>query len=330
MYGGVSAVVGSHHLAQRPVDVMLGGMNATSGLVPHVTHRWQETFFQLESALCGQKICLLTGAGCSTESGIPDYRGEGTLRRARNPIQFREFSGSAQGRQRYWARAALGWPRFRAAAPNRAHHAAAVLEERGWVQGVITQNVDRLHAKAGSQRVVELHGALEEVVCLQCRVLEPRERVQDRLLVANPGWLEREVQVAPDGDAELDGSVIAQFNVVSCLQCGGELKPNVVFFGEGVPKQRVDDAFALLEQSDCLLVVGSSLAVFSGYRFVRRALERAQPVYVVNIGATRADPVARLRVAGPVGEVMELLAARALEETRDDRDRVLRKELSAD
>jgi NAD-dependent SIR2 family protein deacetylase len=215
---------------------------------------------------------------------------------------------SAAGRQRYWARATLGWSRFRAAEPNQGHRAAAALESAGALSGLITQNVDRLHQRAGHRRVVELHGALDEIVCLDCPARETRDHLQDRLLAANPGWLSRGVTLAPDGDAELAAEQVEDFVVLGCLVCGGTLKPGVVFFGEGVPRATVDAAFEVLSDADCLLVVGSSLTVFSGFRFVRRAVEQGKPVHVVNIGATRADSVAQARVAGPVGEVLTRLA----------------------
>ena len=284
-------------------------MSASVSWVPDPAVEWEEAFLALERALSGRRICLLTGAGCSTESGIPDYRGGGTARRARNPIQFREFLASETGRQRYWARATLGWPRFRKAEPGRAHRAAAALETAGALSGIITQNVDRLHSRAGSLRVVELHGALDEVVCLGCGAIEPREALQVRLLEANPHWSRREVSLAPDGDAELDAEMVKDFRVLGCVGCAGVLKPRVVFFGEGVPAPTVASAFELLHEAECLLVVGSSLAVFSGYRFVRRAVEQAKPVYIVNIGTTRADGVASGRVSGQAGEVLGRLAS---------------------
>ena len=179
--------------------------------------------------LAGRRVVVLSGAGCSTESGIPDYRGEGTRRRARRPVQYKEFIGSEVARRRYWARAVVGWPKFIGARPNPAHRALASLESANVVSGVITQNVDRLHQAAGSRRVVELHGALADVVCLDCGAHEPREALQERLLSLNPGWLGQAYELAPDGDADLDPAAVAGFQVAGCCRCGGPLKPDVVF-----------------------------------------------------------------------------------------------------
>ncbi|HSC86685.1 MAG TPA: NAD-dependent protein deacetylase [Polyangiaceae bacterium] len=278
--------------------------------VPAPVEGWELACERLVGALAGKRFCLLSGAGCSTESGIPDYRGGGTARRARSPIRFREFIQDELGRRRYWARSTLGWPRFRSAEPSRAHLGAASLEKGGRLTGIVTQNVDRLHTRAGAERVVELHGALAEVVCLDCGALESRDELQVRLLDANPGWLEQVVELAPDGDAELPVECVRDFRVCGCVRCGGVLKPRVVFFGEGVPVETVRAAYEHVDAAEALVVAGSSLAVFSGYRFVRRALERGCPVHVVNIGPTRADQVATERVAGAAGEVLERLAAR--------------------
>jgi NAD-dependent SIR2 family protein deacetylase len=268
---------------------------------------------RLADLLRRHTVCLLTGAGFSTESGIPDYRGEGTLRRARNPIQLRQFLTDERGRQHYWARSMLGWPRFRAAEPNGAHVGARQLELAGVVTGIVTQNVDRLHLRAGSKTAVELHGALEEVVCLNCGALDHRDDLQARLVAANPGFLAEVAQLAPDGDVDLLESetgrrALDQFRVPSCRQCLGIVKPNVVFFGEGVPRATLDAAFAHYERADALLVAGSSLAVYSGFRLVRRARQDKRPIFVVNVGATRADEVAQLKVTGTVGDVLTRLA----------------------
>ncbi|MCB9760587.1 MAG: NAD-dependent protein deacetylase [Alphaproteobacteria bacterium] len=256
--------------------------------------------------MAGRRVVALTGAGCSTESGIPDYRGPETARRARNPIRFDEYARSAQGRQRYWARSVLGWPRIAQARPNPAHHALADLERAGHVRSLITQNVDRLHHKAGQRAVIELHGALEEVVCLGCGALRDRAALQARLLALNPGWAARTAEPAPDGDAEL--TAVEGFQVVDCAICGGLLKPHVVFFGEGVPRDRVTAAQAAVDAADVLLVVGSSLTVFSGYRFVKQAAAAGKPVAIVNLGPTRGDPFAAVRVDAPAGEALPALA----------------------
>ncbi len=256
------------------------------------------------AALRGRRLVALTGAGCSTDSGIPDYRGPGTRDRARNPVQYRAFLDDAGARQRYWARSMLGWPRFSAAAPNDGHRAFVDLERAGALRGLITQNVDRLHHAAGSARVVELHGALAEVVCLGCGAIEAREALQDRLTRLNPRW-DADVELAPDGDAEL--AQVDGFRVAPCLACGGVLKPRVVFFGENVPRPTVDAAFALLDEGDALLVAGSSLTVYSGFRFVRRAVERGVPVVIVNLGPTRGDPLATVCVDAPLGATLPAL-----------------------
>jgi NAD-dependent deacetylase sirtuin 4 len=259
--------------------------------------------------LDGRRVCVLTGAGISTDSGIPDYRGPLTRAKARNPIQHRSFVTDPATRARYWARSALGWARFRDFAPNAAHHAFAALERAGRLTGLLTQNVDRLHRKAGSRDVIELHGALHEARCLACGALEDRDALQARLLALNPGADARAHTLAPDGDAEIDPAAVAGFVVPACGACGGVLKPDVVFFGDNVPKPRVEEAFARLDAADALLVAGSSLAVFSGYRFVLRAAARGIPVAIVNLGESRGDAHAAVRVDAPAGEVLPALAA---------------------
>jgi len=257
--------------------------------------------------LCRDRsIVVLTGAGCSTESGIPDYRGSGTLRRARRPVLYRTFVDDAAARRRYWARSCVGWPRFAAATPNPAHRALARLEAAGAVRGVITQNVDRLHTLAGSQRVVELHGALERVRCLGCGTRTRRAKVQERLLSENPGW-EAAGRVLPDGDVELGEHDLDGFRTVDCDRCGGVLKPDVVFFGECVPPRVVADAWSLFDEAEVLLVVGSSLAVFSGFRFVRAAAERGIPVALINLAETRGDSLATVLVSAAAGEALPAL-----------------------
>jgi NAD-dependent SIR2 family protein deacetylase len=263
--------------------------------------------------LRGRRLVVLTGAGCSTESGIPDYRGPGTLARARNPIQHMEFLQRPEVRARYWARSLLGWPRFSTARPNAAHQALAAMERGGHVLGLITQNVDRLHHAAGSARIIELHGALAEVRCLSCEEREPRAALQERLLALNPDFVERQVELRPDGDAELPVEAVRTFRVADCLHCNGPLKPDVVFFGDNVPRPTVDAAFAMLEEADALLVVGSSLAVFSGYRFVLRASERHMPIGMLNIGESRGDALADVRVEARVGQVLPRLAEALVE-----------------
>lgn len=264
---------------------------------------------KLADFLRSRRVCVLTGAGTSTDSGIPDYRGPQTRHRKRNPVQFRPFVDHAHVRQRYWARAVIGWPRFRTMAPNPAHEALARLEAAGVIDGLITQNVDRLHHKAGSSDPLELHGALAEVVCLDCRQLWCRDEVQERMLHLNPGYGANGAESAPDGDAELPQDIIETFRVAPCPACDGVLKPRVVFFGENVPKLVVEEAWARWQRADALLVVGSSLTVFSGYRFVKKAPLRALPVAILNLGPTRGDPLAALRLDAPVSQVLPQVAA---------------------
>jgi NAD-dependent SIR2 family protein deacetylase len=261
----------------------------------------------LLALLSGRRFVALTGAGCSTESGIPDYRGGGRTG-PRNPIQHDAFVRRADVRRRYWARATVGWERFSGAEPNGAHRALAALESAGLLAGVITQNVDRLHRRAGSRRVVELHGALADVTCLRCRRVEERASVHARLLTANPGWLTRRAESQPDGDSEISADDVLDFTVVGCRTCGGDLKPDVVFFGGSVPEATLEAAWQLYAEAEVLLVVGSSLTVYSGWRFVRRAHEQSLPVALVNIGPTRADEVVAAKVAAPAAEVLPALA----------------------
>lgn len=266
-----------------------------------------EGITRLRELLAGRRVVALTGAGCSTESGIPDYRGPGTRARARNPIQGRMFREREDVRRRYWARAAIGWRRFAGAAPNSAHRALASLERVERLAGVITQNVDGLHHDAGSRRVVELHGNLRSVSCVVCRVAFHRDDVQHRLDALNPGWALRAAPIAPDGDSDLEPESLAGFVVPACEACGGVLKPDVVFFGETVARHVVDDAFALLDRAEVLLVVGSSLAVYSGFRFVRAAAARGVPIALVNLGETRGSELAAVHVEAPAGEVLPAL-----------------------
>jgi NAD+-dependent protein deacetylase sirtuin 4 len=259
----------------------------------------------LVELLADRRIFVLAGAGCSTESGIPDYRGPETRHRARNPIQFRAFASDAAARQRYWARAYLGWRRMRAAQPNRAHFALAALERAGHLTGLVTQNVDGLHHAAGSRTVVELHGALRRVGCLSCGALVGRDEVQAEIEAQNPWIATRTADMAPDGDAEL--TELEAFLVPACGSCGGPLKPDVVFFGENVPRERVEQAWSLLGSAERVLVVGSSLTVFSGYRFVKRAWEAQLPIGIVNLGESRGDGLATVRVDGRAGDVLGAL-----------------------
>ena len=254
-------------------------------------------------------VAVLTGAGLSTESGIPDYRGPEALKRPRRPMQFQEFLKSARARRRYWARSMLGWPRFAAARPNAGHAALSRLDAGGRLSGIVTQNVDGLHAAAGSDQAIELHGALREAICLDCGELMARAELQRELERHNGELFAQTVALAPDGDADLDDERLEEFRIIDC-PCGGPLKPHVVFFGENVPKPRVERAFALVRQARGLLVVGSSLAVWSGLRFVRAAAQQGQPVAIVALGPTRGDPEATLRIDAAAGVTLSELSAR--------------------
>ncbi|MFW5786341.1 MAG: NAD-dependent protein deacetylase [bacterium] len=259
---------------------------------------------QLAELLHEHPTVVLSGAGMSTGSGIPDYRGPSSAGRTRRPIQYREFRDNPEARTRYWARSAVGWPWIDARMPNEAHAAVAALEAAGHVTGVITQNVDGLHQRAGSRRLLELHGTLAQVTCLECGVSDSRSDFQERILALNPRWSELSAEIAPDGDAELPRDVTEGFAVPTCRTCGGVLKPNVVFFGESVPRDRVATAWEWVDAAEVLLVVGSSLTVYSGYRFVDRAAKEGKPVAIVNQGSTRGDPVADIKIGAALEEAL--------------------------
>ncbi len=246
----------------------------------------------------------------STESGIPDYRGPTGLARRAGPMTYQTFLGGAEARRRYWARSQLGWRHIARAAPNPGHHAVAELEQRGLLAGIITQNVDGLHQAAGARQVIELHGGLDRVVCLGCGERTRREHLDQRLREANPGWDALVTQLNPDGDAWLADAEVARFRVVDCQRCDGLLKPDVVFFGENVPRPRVEACQTLVGQAAALVVLGSSLTVMSGYRFVRQAARLAIPVAIVNHGPTRGDAQASLILDAPLGQALAALAAR--------------------
>ena len=251
------------------------------------------------------RLVVLTGAGLSTDSGIPDYRGPGSA--ARQPMTYQEFVSGPAARQRYWARSHLGWSRMRGAEPNAGHHALAVIDP----DLLITQNVDGLHEAAGSLRLVALHGRIADVVCLSCRRTSSRAELATRMVSANPGYADRHAhaEVRPDGDVELDDT--AGFVVPDCDDCGGVLKPDVVFFGENVPPPRVQecyDAVDSLTPDDALLSVGSSLTVMSGFRFVRRAVRAGVPVVIVNRGATRGDDLAAVKLEAGCSEFLTALS----------------------
>lgn len=263
---------------------------------------------ELVECLRGRRVVVLTGAGVSTESGIPDYRSPEALARVRRPIQGPEFVRSAPLRRRYWARAMVGWERFQQARPSSAHLAIAHLEAAGVVVGLITQNVDRLHHAAGSRQVIELHGALAETVCLDCGAIESRDPLQARMRALNPSWIDGPSPMAPDGDADLPDELVEGFVTPACLHCDGVLKPNVVFFGHNVAREVVDRAFAKVDDAEALLVAGTSLAVFSGYRFLLRAAARSIPIAIVNRGPVRGEERATLKVEAGTGDTLAELA----------------------
>lgn len=256
------------------------------------------------------RLFVLTGAGCSTESGIPDYRdAEGEWKHAR-PVQYQDFVRSPRVRQRYWARSMLGWQRVDKARPNSAHLALARLETAGVVYHLVTQNVDGLHQQAGSRRVIDLHGRLDTVDCLDCRQRSARQQFQQALSNRNSEFARFNAAPAPDGDVDLENADFGAFEIPACGRCGGVLKPSVVFFGESVPPARVNLAYAHLEKCDAMMVVGSSLIVYSGYRFCRRALEQNKPIAAINLGRTRADDKLTLKVEGRCGEILTDLVER--------------------
>ncbi|HEY1991697.1 MAG TPA: NAD-dependent protein deacetylase [Gammaproteobacteria bacterium] len=250
------------------------------------------------------RLVVITGAGCSTDSGIPDYRDHSGNWKRRPPVQQKEFLEHHAVRQRYWARSLLGWRHFSKAVPNPAHRALARLEAAGRIVHLITQNVDGLHQQAGSRAVIDLHGRLDEVQCLGCGTRLSRGEMQRRLAARNPGWLHLDAAHAPDGDADLEHREFTGFEVPACAACGGVLKPAVVFFGDSIPVERSREAAAQVEQADALLVVGSSLMVWSGYRLVRAAAERCVPVAALNLGVTRADALLDLKLTAACGDTL--------------------------
>lgn len=266
------------------------------------------------------RLFVLTGAGCSTDSGIPDYRdADGEWKRAQ-PVQFRSFMEDTLTRKRYWARSLVGWRRFGHARPNDAHRALAALERQGRVGLLVTQNVDRLHQAAGSNAVVDLHGRLDTVRCMSCERRLPREELQQELLRRNPEWVDLDARDAPDGDADLEVAQrpavaldFASFEVPACARCAGILKPDVVFYGESVPRERVATAMQAVADADAMLVVGTSLMVFSGYRFAREAAAAGKPIATVNLGRTRADDLVSLKVTQPCSTALAFLLTRGVD-----------------
>jgi len=267
---------------------------------------------ELVALLAGRRVAVLTGAGISTDSGIPDYRGPDSP--PSNPMTIRQFTSDSVFRQRYWARNHVGWRHMDDAAPNAGHRALAALEHASVVTGVVTQNVDLLHTKAGSRNVVNLHGTYARVVCLGCGHTVSRAALAEQLEALNPGYSERAeavggLAVAPDADASISPAAdTASFRYLDCPRCGGMLKPDIVYFGESVPKDVVAKAFSLTDRSETLLVAGSSLTVFSGYRFVRHAAAVGIPIAIINRGATRGDDLATVKVDGGCSELLALLS----------------------
>lgn len=259
------------------------------------------------AVLSGRRLAVLTGAGVSTDSGIPDYRGPDSP--PRNPMTFQQFTGDEAFRRHYWARNHVGWRHVGTAQPNAGHRALARLEERGIVVGLITQNVDLLHEAAGSRNVIDLHGRYDRVVCLACGTVEPRARLAHRLDALNPGFTDAvdDVEIAPDADAVIEQT--SHFVVADCEVCGGMLKPDIVYFGETVPRPRVDAAYAMVDDGEALLVAGSSLQVQSGLRFVRHAAQADKPIVIVNRGETRGDRLATLHLDAGTSETLTTLAS---------------------
>ncbi|MFB9837229.1 NAD-dependent protein deacetylase [Actinoallomurus acaciae] len=268
-----------------------------------------EVLTRLADLVADGDVVVLSGAGLSTESGIPDYRGETGRKRRAEPMTYQAFTGSAAARRRYWARSHLGWRHVARAAPNDGHRAVAELQRRGLVGGIITQNVDGLQQAAGARHVIELHGSLDRVMCLSCGRRTPREVLDERLGAANRAWSAEVSAINPDGDAVLADDEVASFRVVDCTDCGGLLKPDVIFFGENVPRSRVDECYALTERAGLLLVLGSSLTVLSGYRFVRHAGRLGIPVAIINQGVTRGDEHALATFDAPLGPTLIALLA---------------------
>jgi len=254
-----------------------------------------------------RRLFVITGAGCSTDSGIPDYRdAKGDWKRT-PPVTYQAFVGSLATRQRYWARSLVGWRRFGRALPNAAHQALARLEQQGKMTLLLTQNVDRLHQAAGHRNVIDLHGRMDVIRCLDCEQRLARDDFQSEMLEINADWANLDAADAPDGDADLEAQDFSSFDIPSCRLCGGMLKPDVVFFGENVPRDRVDEGIRALHEADAVLVVGSSLMVFSGYRFVNAAARAGKPIAAVNIGRTRADDLLTLKIEQPCAQALAFL-----------------------
>jgi NAD-dependent SIR2 family protein deacetylase len=293
---GTSRRVGHHSAVTESVETRGSALGRSS-------------LASLIELVAGGGVVVLSGAGLSTESGIPDYRGPTGRARKAEPMTYQRFVGSAEARRRYWARSHAGWRQIGLARPNAGHRAVAELEQRGLIEAIVTQNVDGLHQAAGARRVIELHGGLDRVVCLSCRERTRRTELESRLRSANPGW-EASGQINPDGDTVLSDDQVEGFQVVDCAACGGLLKPDVVFFGENVPRTRVDECFARVAAARALLILGSSLTVRSGLRFVSKAAELGIPIAIVNQGPTGGDAQAALTLDAPLGATLTHLTDR--------------------
>jgi NAD-dependent SIR2 family protein deacetylase len=271
---------------------------------PELTPAAQYSIEVARQRISGKKLFVLTGAGLSTDSGIPDYRGEGRV--ARHPMTYDTFMGSELAQKRYWARSYVGWSRISSALPNPGHFALAKAEQQGRVKSLITQNVDGLHQAAGSKSVIDLHGRLDRVICMGCRDSISRIEMDTMLQELNPGITKDEsVEFTPDGDAEIEGT--ENFIVPSCKSCKGVYKPDVVFFGESVPVDRVENAMNLLAEADVLLIAGTSMTVNSGFRFAKQAAKTQKPIVVVNLGPTRADVLANAKIEANTSFALERL-----------------------
>ncbi|MDH5500372.1 MAG: NAD-dependent protein deacetylase [Gammaproteobacteria bacterium] len=262
-----------------------------------------------------RRLAVLSGAGCSTDSGIPDYRDRDGNWKHAQPVQYGDFRRDAGTRRRYWARSFAGWHRVSGATPNAAHLALAKMETAGRISCLITQNVDNLHRAAGSRNVIDLHGLLRKVRCLDCGDVSSRDRLQERLAALNPDWNFPASQFAPDGDAQLEAAASDKFVPADCTECGGILKPDVVFFGESVPVERVQQAQQTVSESDAMLVIGSSLMVWSGYRFARLAAESGKPLVIINRGKTRADNIASFKMDGGCTEILAQILPALLDDS---------------
>ena len=285
----------------------MSGAVAAVGWRETPDERWADALAALADLVGVGGVSVLSGAGLSTESGIPDYRGPTGALRRQTPMTYQVFTRDPVARRRYWARSHLGWRHIARAKPNAGHRAVADLQQYGLLSGIVTQNVDGLHQAGGARDVLELHGNLDRVVCLGCGCSSARQELDRRLSEANPEWQARILSVNPDGDVDFADEELATFRPVDCTACGGILKPDVVFFGETVPSERVHASYALVESSSLLLVLGSSLTVMSGRRFVLRAAMVGVPVAIVNQGVTRGDELAALRLDAPLGSALPAL-----------------------